>query len=197
MRVFLFSIIILICWSCNNSDSRGIPGTPAADSAQKKIAFFPVTAYLKGQLYDIAEKGILPVKYTTSNNHTDSVMLKFDQLNTEMAEFLQPVIDSLNLVPYYTEAKFLDQTVNAFTFSYDANSQKPDSLTLQHWDVYIEPETSKVKRIYMVKHLSTDKQMQLTWVSNQWCKIITIHNINGTSAIEKEVRISWGDIKPS
>jgi len=109
-----------------------------------------------------------------------------------LKEFLQPEIDSANLVPFFTETKFLDQTINAFTFTYDPKIQLPDSVNLKHWDVYIDPETSKVKRVYIIKRSGENKILQLTWQSNEWCKTTTIITTpDGISKIEKEEKISW------
>jgi len=178
--------------ACNDNENPKVVAQNNIDTAQEKIAFFPVTSYLQGQIHDIREKGLTPIKYTIINAHTDSVMIKFDQLNGLMAEFLKPKIDSANMIPFYTESKFLDQTLDAFTFNYDAKPDLPDSVKLKHWDVYVDPTTSKIKRVYMVKKISADKQLQLTWQSNKWCKITTIvSSPNGASAVEKEEKISW------
>jgi hypothetical protein len=60
-------------------------------------------------------------------------------------------------------------------------------MNLIRWDVYIDPKTNKVKRIFMVKEVDKTKSLQLTWVSNQWCKIVSIvTDGNGVSKIEKE-----------
>ena len=185
---FLILSAVLLC-ACGNN-------TPEAKTAVSKVeekpSFFPVTSYLKGQLYDIKAKGVTPIKYTTINNRTDSVMIKLDSLNILCKEFLQPEIDSTNLINVFTEAKFLDQTVDAFTFTYDAKKNIPDSVQLIHWDVYVEPETSKVRRVYITKKGDSNKILQLTWQSNQWFKIVTIiSNKDGTSTVEKEEKISW------
>ena len=191
MRVFAFFTLLLFVSSCNTGNTASaIQNTN--DTIPEKAVFFPVTAYIKGQLHDIIQKGVTPIHYTTVNNQTDSVMLKFDQLPVQVAEFLHPEIDSASLVPFYKESKFLDQTLDVYTFSYDAKTNVPDSITLKNWDVYIDPATNKVKRVYMVKKISADKQLQLTWQSNKWCKITTIiTSPDGTSAIEKEEKILW------
>jgi len=175
--------------SCNNTNTAPeVQNQPAAE----KPNFFPVTSYLKGQVYDINQKGLTPVKYTTINNHTDSEMVKLDKLGGMLTAFLQPEIDSTNLVALYKESKFLDQTTNAFTFSYDPKTKLPDSVALLHWDVYVDPESGKVKRIYMVKKGAGNKTLQLTWQSNEWCKTVTIAtDAGGNTAVEKEEKISW------
>jgi hypothetical protein len=185
---FLIFSAVLLC-ACGNNTPEA---TTAVSKVEEKPSFFPVTSYLKGQLYDIKAKGVTPIKYNTINNHTDSVMVKLDSLNALCKEFLQPEIDSANLINFFTEAKFLDQTVDAFTFTYDAKKNIPDSIQLIHWDVYVEPETSKVRRVYITKKGDSNKILQLTWQSNQWFKIVTIvSNKDGTSTVEKEEKISW------
>ena len=92
----------------------------------------------------------------------------------------------------FTEKSFLDQTINAVTFTYDATISLPDSMLLKHWDVYIDPQSNNVKRIYLVKEISKSKTLQLTWVSNKWCKITSIiTDENGVSKIEKEEKLIW------
>ena len=190
MKLYFLIPCIVLLNSCGNNASE--TKTTAISTEQEKPSFFPVTSYLKGQLYDIKAKGVTPIKYTTINNHTDSVMVKLDSLNILCKDFLQPEIDSTNLINFFTEAKFLDQTVDAFTFTYDAKKNIPDSITLIHWDVYVEPETSKVRRVYITKKGGSNKILQLTWQSNQWFKIVTIiSNKDGTSTVEKEEKISW------
>lgn len=189
MKKYFFAVTVICLNACsNNNKSAEVPDKPA----DEKLSFFPVTAYFKGQIYDIKQKGLTPIKYTTINNHTDSVMIKLDFLNKEVTGFLNPVIDSTNLISLFTESKFLDQTIDAFTFTYDAKTILPDSIPLLHWDVYITPESGKVQRIYMIKKGSGNKTFQLTWQSDKWFKTVTILNkADGTAVVEKEEKISW------
>ncbi len=188
----LIPAMLLVLASCSNDNSEPTPVQQAADTTEKKQSFFPVTSYIKGQLYSIREKGLTPVKYTTVKDHTDSVMIKFDELDGLAKEFTQPVIDSTNLISQYTESKFLDQTINAFTLTYEPKSQPQDSLQLLHWDVYMDPESGKIKRVYMVKKAGKGKTLQLTWVHNQWFKTtFIVTGTDGNPVIEKEEKISW------
>jgi hypothetical protein len=187
---FQLLTIVLFLFSCNN------PGEKETVAAEKRAAekqmFFPVTSYLKGEIYNIKKSGINPIKYTTVNNHTDSVWLKVEELDAAFQEFLYPEIDSLNLITLFTEKSFLDQSINAITLTYDASVQLPDTMKLKHWDVYIDPDANTIKRVYMVKEISKTRSLQLTWVNNQWCKITTIvTDENGISKIEKEEKITW------
>ncbi|MGG9961601.1 hypothetical protein [Ferruginibacter sp. SUN106] len=193
MRLYLFAAVIIFLNACNNHPvPEPKPQSNAADTTVEKPDFFPVTSFLKGQIYNINQKGLAPLKYTTVNHTTDSVFVKLEQLDSLLTEFLHPEIDSLNMVPFFTETKFLDQTVDAFTFTYDPKAKLPDSIHLKHWDVYIDPETSEVKRVYMIKEYGSTKTLQLTWQSNLWCKIVTLsHKPDGSSTVEKEEKISW------
>lgn len=189
MTLPLFTGILLL-FSCTHSEKKN-------DMVQEKPLpqkqhFFPVSSYLKGELYTIKNKGINPLKYTTINNHTDSVWLKIEDLDAAVQEFLQPEIDSVNLITLFTEKSFLDQTLNAITLTYDPAVPLPDTFKLKHWDVYIDPDLNTVKRIYMVKEMSKTSLLQLTWVNNRWCKITYIvTDEKGVSTIEKEEKLVW------
>src|SRR3982750_500671 len=126
MRQYFWIVTILALNACNNNKTEKIAVAPA--EVKEKPDFFPVTSFLKGQVVEINEKGITPVKYTTINDHTDSVFIKLETLENELKEFLHPEIDSANLADLFTETKFADQTINAFTFTYDPKGQLPDSI---------------------------------------------------------------------
>lgn len=190
MKSNIFFVLLVILSSCNNNKQEARP--VLAKPVEEVAAFFPVTAYIKGQVREIKEKGLTPLKYTTVNDHTDSVLIKFSELDTLIKEFLHPEIDTASMQAYFTQNKFLDQSINAFTFTYEPKVRLPDSVVLKHWDVYIDPETNKVKRVYLVKQVNKNTTLQLTWQSNLWCKITTIiSGADGAEKVEKEEKISW------
>jgi hypothetical protein len=190
MRQYFLIALILALNACNNNNTEKI--TAVTPPVEEKPNFLKVTSYIKGEIFQIKEKMQTPIKYTTINDHMDSVFLKFEDLNDQLKEFVQPVIDSANLSPLFTETKFVDQTINAITFTYDPKVQLPDSISLRHWDVYVEPETGKITRVYMVKKASGNKTLQLTWESGKSCKTTTlISNADGNLSVEKEEKISW------
>jgi hypothetical protein len=181
---------LLLLQSCNNSSQKEVATAPVQTKDDPN--FFPVTDYIKGQIKEINDRQINPKKYISINNHTDSSWLKMEELPIAFDDFLHPEIDSVNLIPWFKESKFLDQSIDAFTFTYDPLVSLPDSMALQHWDVYIEPSTGKVRRIYMVKKTGEGKTRQLTWQGGKWCKIVDIiTKPDGESVVEKEVKITW------
>ena len=196
MMLNRFIIIILVLFSaCNNNKKASVLDSTDITQQVKKedtvTNFFPVTSFLKGEIFGIKTGGITPVKKTTINNKTDSVYLKEVDFENSFAEFLSPVIDTSNLKNSFTEKRFLDQTLNAFTFTYDPADGKENIFAFKHWDIYVDPETNKVRRVYLTKNIAADTQLLMTWQSGKWCKIITVKN----SVIVKEEKISWSYVE--
>lgn len=185
--IFLGAFILSI--GCKNKNKTEIP---AAQTTTDTVAnFFPVTSYIKGQIIGIKEGGITPLRKITVNNHMDSSWVKPEQYDSVFAEFLSPVIDTANLKTTFIEKKFLDQTLNAFTFTYDNIPGKETDFPFRHWDVYVDPDKGEIKRVYLLKKKSSDTDLQLTWKSGKWCKIITLQTFGDKTKITKEEKISW------
>ncbi|MEJ7609566.1 MAG: hypothetical protein WKF88_00145 [Ferruginibacter sp.] len=191
---YFFIYFILFFFGCTNRNATPVPGVAtesvAGDTALS-ASFFPVTAFLKGEIFSIRSKGVTPLKKITTGNRTDSSWVKTESLEAAFSAFLHPVIDTANLKGLFAEKKFLDQTLNAFTFSYDPVNDKAQNFAFTHWDVYVDPENNRVTRIYLLKNAGDDKIMQLTWQTGKWCKIVTINNGDGKNPVEREEKISW------
>lgn len=154
--------------------------------------FFPVTNYIKGQLVEMRTTGINPLRITTMGNHSDSVWLKVEEFDKAFEDFLSPTIDSNSMWRFFKESKFLDQTLDSYTFTYEPINELPDSLRIRRWDVYINPKNNSVKRIYIEKLNNVNNQLQLTWQSNEWCKIVTLsQDKSGNETLVKEELIKW------
>ncbi len=197
MKIILFYLITCFLFiSCNQPQEKSAESSHAtADSLHKKPAtagYFPVTDYFRGQLAEIRNKGINPLKLTKNKNAVDSSWIKMESLESEFILFLSPEIDSSNMTRLFKESKFLDQTIDAYTFSYDPYGPLPDSMKLMRWDVYINPETNSVSRVYLVKKMENDKMIQLTWLHGKSSRIVTISNEKeGKSIVETEITIKW------
>ncbi len=167
-------------------------GKDSINIKEEKPSFFPVTSFIKGQLFEIKNGSINPIKIVKIKNKIDSNWVKMELLENEVADFLTPEIDSVNMIQLFKESKFLDQTLDAVTLSYDPIYTLPDSVTLKHWDIYINPETGEVTRLYMLKKLSPSITQQLTWQVGKSCTILTIsEDVKGNVVIDKEVTIKW------
>lgn len=194
-RAIVFLLVIELFFSCKNGQHAGAGETTQKETSALNTSnepFFPVTNYLKGQISEIQKGGVNPLKYVTINNTTDSSWVKIEDLDKEVAPFLETVIDSSNIAHLFSEKKFLDQTINAYTFTYDPTGQLPDTFQLLHWDVYVDPVANEVKRIYMIKKTKKNKIDQLTWQSDKWFRIVTIAtDKNDKASVEKEVLVKW------
>ncbi len=191
MRRALFFLSAVFTFSaCNSKKEDSVPAkveTHEADAAN----FFPVTSFIKGEIANIKNIGITPVRKTLKEGRVlDSAFVKPEDYNTAFADFLSPVIDSANVKGMFTETKFKDETLDAFTFTYDPAGSSTNAFPFLHWDVYVDPESGKVKRVYLIKKAGGDKQLQLTWKSGKSCSIITV-NTGANGGIEKQETISW------
>lgn len=185
-----FSLLIFFM-ACNNNQERDIS---QVNNVEEKQSFFPVTQFLLGQLNEIEGMPVTPVKITMSGDKKDSVWLKKEDIRSFATPFLRPVIDSASMQKYFTEKSFLDQTINALTLSYDLKSNIPDSIKLNHWDVYIDPQKGTVQRIFLVKDEVVNGQnitMQLTWKVNKWCSIRRIVQEPKKEAVITEEIMKW------
>ena len=155
-------------------------------------SFFPVTDFIKGEINKIKTLGKNPIKYSYKKGITiDSNWIKLESVDIEFSDFTSPKIDSLNDAQSYLESDFFDNTINAFAFSYDLKENHKVSRPWKHWDIYINPESNCVSRIYLVKQIDSNISKQLTWIPEKSCKIITIKSDENTSDILDEISIKW------
>jgi hypothetical protein len=187
-RLVFILLTVIILTGCKE---KKVTQKPQQES-ETKNDFFPVTQYLRGQLNELDSLPVTPLKITTIDGKTDSVWLKRNDISIFAQPFLTPVIDSATWSKYFAEISFLDQTINAFTFSYDAIERLPDSLALKRWDVYVNPETGKVMRVYIVKQYTNPrKTVQLTWKNDTYCRIATITETPGSTPHIRDEQVIW------
>ncbi len=188
--------IVLILWvfffgSCKEIKEKKVATKALTQAAE---SFFPVTEFIQGQLKEIEGLPVTPLKIEIEGAKHDSTWLKKTDLRSFADPFLHPEIDSSAMGQFFIGKSFLDQTINAFTFSYDAKTILPDSVKLTHWDVYVDPQKNNVIRIYMVKEDSADSRhitTQLTWQSGKWFSIRNIIQPPGKEPVIKEQIIKW------
>lgn len=192
-KFFLF--LLLVCFLFFNACHSNETSQPAAAQTEAdSINIFPVTSFLKGQLKQLDTMPVTPLLITTQNGKTDSTWLKREDIRKNATPFLTPEIDSSGMYSWFKENSFLDQTINAYTFSYDPKKELPDSIHLIHWDVYMNPQTNSIQRIYMVKEKDSADQnitTQLTWLVNKWYSIRTITQIAGHKAQVRGEKMIW------
>lgn len=190
-KYILPAICLLVLNSCSNITNK----TNTPEDKTTAASFFPVTSFIKGQIIVLDSLPVTPLQITTVNGKADSVWITKNDLKKLVQPFLTPVIDETSLADFFTETKFKDETLNAITFTYDPSKVIPDSIPLRHWDVYINPETGNVEKVYIVKNIQEQGKVftqQLTWQTNKLVKITTILNKkDGNQELLKEVVFVW------
>lgn len=198
MLFFLCPTLFLL--ACGSGDTVPDPGTPNAAKSDTTTAppvtFFPVTAYLQGQVTILDSLPVTILQVTTSKGRTDSVWLPKEKLRSALSPFFEDKIDKQNLVTLFKESKFKDESTAAITFTYEPlPNQLPDSIRLRHWDVYVDPETGQIKRVYIVKQIleqGLNITRQLTWVAAKNARVVDISNDpNSPGKVNNETRWIW------
>ena len=193
----LLILVLAVTISCNQrnktADTTEQVNQKNIDSSKETASFFPVGDFIKGELTEIRRNGKNPIKYFFRGKQQDSSWIKVEELETEFQEFYSPLIDSISYASFFSEKKFFDETLSAVTLSYDPINILPETLPWIHWDIYINPETNSVNRIYLVKKLSPDQSRQFTWIPGKSCRAITIVESNNEikPKIMDEVKIKW------
>jgi hypothetical protein len=177
--------------SCNNNkNSSAIQAKESED-----LNFFPVTSFLKGQMAELDSMQVTSLHTITVNAKIDSVWLKKEEIKPLLQDFFFQEINPTNLTRFFKVTKFNDQSINAITFTYDPIKVLPDSITFRHWDIYINPETGKITKVYIVKLQNENGNSytkQLTWQTDKWAKIITFLNKpDGNMELIKEGKVIW------
>jgi len=196
---FFLSCSSIILLSCTGNNTNPDAATPAstADSTKTEAAnpdFFPVTSFLKGQLHTLDTMPVTILQISTVNNKADSSWITRDKIRPLLQPFVADLIDKKNLVPFFKESKFNDQSTDAITFTYEPKVTLPDSIALRHWDVYVDPEQSTIRKVYLVRQLKENGSLltqQLTWQTGKWAKIVTIDNKTGSSHIVSDEKWIW------
>ncbi len=194
--IFFVAMLGIIITGCNSSSNKALPAATQVEIEEvKKDSFFPVTSFIKGQLLLLDSLQVTPLHTITINNKVDSIWIKKDELPSLLSSFTLPVIKETNLINYFKETSFKDQTLNAITFTYDPIKALPDSIPLRHWDVYINPETGKVTTVYLVKQFKENEKIitqQFTWKTDKWAMIVTLTNKpDGSTLVLKEDKFIW------
>jgi hypothetical protein len=176
-KVFIqFTLIVFIIAnsiSCAQKQDdqmvTAIEGINTIDTSADEGDFFPVTNYIKGQVYEIKNNHINPLMIINNGSKIDSVYLKMEELDAAVVSFLEPVIDSSNLKEAFTQTSFKDATLNKIIFNYTPTIMHPVGNPLKTWNVYIDPETGKISGVYILKITAGKGTEHLNWIADEKC----------------------------
>lgn len=166
------SFVFLMSCQWNSSDSNnGTASDAEVVNDKEEMAIFPITDYLEGQVKIIKELPVTLLKIENHDRQTDSGWVSRESVEQLATPFLQPVIDSAFLTANFSGSSFLDQTINAVTFTYSARKEAiSEGVPIETISVYVDPVSHEVERLYIEK-LAGDTSVQLTWKSGKWFSI--------------------------
>jgi hypothetical protein len=195
IKQLLPGIAAFFFFSCNNTPAPPVAPMQPDVTITMDTSFFPVTSFIKGQMRDFDSIDVTPLHIVTIQNRNDSQWMKRENLKSALLGFLTPEITATNLKKYFRETKLDDLTLNSLTLTYDPVGIIPDSIPLQNWNVYVNPKTGIVQRIFIVKNIKMKDQLltqQLTWVSNTSAEIVNILNKpDGSSVLLNQEKFIW------
>jgi len=171
------SFLLLLIASCGeNNDQNSIAESAKPNTADQpeRPSFFPVTDYLKGQIKLMKTSTINPLLHTKIGNQEDSCQIRIEAIDSVLKDFIEPVIDSVHLSPYFKENKFEDATLALITLSYDAQKTIPENIPWNRWDIYIDPTSGEIKRVFMVRTDENGDSKQLLFKAGEYWKITSI-----------------------
>lgn len=192
----LFAVLFIIsCGEKKTNNTTGSQHAPESTDKEEDISYIPVTAILQSQLKALDSLPVTILQVTTVNKKDDSAWLTAAAIKPQLSPFFSPMVDAKNMVPYFKESKFDDQSTAAITFTYDPTALLPDTFSLRHWDVYVDPDKNAIRRIYLVKSVKENNlpvTQQLTWQMDKWAKIVTIRNDkNSPAPVITETKWVW------
>ncbi|HEX4956724.1 MAG TPA: hypothetical protein VFV46_00995 [Lacibacter sp.] len=168
-------------------------GSCSDKPSKEKAGFMDVAGYLKGQLAYLDTVPLALLKTTLQDTvYTDSVFIQKAQLRTAITPYLQSQLDKEQFESSFEETSFLDASINTVTLTYNAIN---NNLPIQRIDVYVDPETEQIKRVYLVRQelkKDTSVSQQLLWRHNSGCTFITTYQTKQQEFTTNE-KISWNE----
>ena len=183
-KLFFFLAFTITILSCTSSET-----------GKDKPEFIDVASYLKGQL---AYMDTIPFAFEKTVLHdsvyTDTTFLSKEQLKAIVLAFLPEDLEQKTFQKLYTETSFADASTNFITLTYEPEGKK--DLPVQRIDVYVNPETQQIAKLFMVRKADTKDSsltQQLLWKHNKSCKLITtVYKANDQEKVLSE-KINWND----
>ncbi|WP_336516059.1 hypothetical protein [Pollutibacter soli] len=158
---------------------------------QKDAAFYPIEAFIKDELRKVDSLPIAVFAVRSLNGKNDTSIVEKSVLHAKAVDLITPDISKEPLKEKYTESVFMDATINSVTMSY---ATEDENAEIKKIDVFVDPETEKVKYIYVEKLTSsgdTTALRKMIWTAGKYLQISTSLSIkNGGDSIVQE-KYSW------
>jgi hypothetical protein len=167
-----------------------------SDNKEKKFeqedkTFYPIGSFIRSELNLVDSMPIAVFKYTTKDQKTDTQLLAKPEFRKIAETFLIPDITIEPLKEKYTETVFMDATINTVTFSYVTDDS---SAEIRKIDVFINPETDKVKNIYVEKMTRTGDSsitQKMIWIAGKHFQVSTLVAYKDKAEETMQEKYSW------
>jgi hypothetical protein len=190
----LSAFLIISCGDDTAENSTSATKISPEDTSSVKPAFVNLSEFLKGQLKELETVEVSPLYIVKKPRRVDSNWIKREQLSNIAAPFLASTIDSSHMAPYFQESSFEDRTIAAVTFTYEPKVELPREINVRKWDVYVDPNSQNITRVFIVKEMMKGDQkvtQQLTWKTGHWFKITNIMEVENSTPVIEEEQVIW------
>ncbi len=176
----LFMSLFLI--ACSSDDD---------ENSKSEKEFYPVIAFIRSELDKLDSMPLAVFTYREEGDLRDTQIISKQSFRQSAEGYFNPDISQTHLKGKYTEKVFMDATINRITLSYDTDDE---SAEVKKINVLIEPESEKIKSIYLEKRLVSGDTIQIQkmiWSSGRQLQVTTIPIIQGRSGAIVRMAYVW------
>ena len=165
----------------------------------KKVSYFPVVSYLRGQAADIDTSLYRIIKIETYDSTTDTSYIKREEFRNYAKDFLDlPDISSKKWKDDYEESQIYDEDLKSIILSYTTNDSTKE---VQKEDVMVEPQpdehgNSQVRTIIIDKWSTTEDSTvheNMVWQTNKRFLIVKKIQKNNQPEKIRKLEVIWND----
>jgi hypothetical protein len=181
MKKVFIGLFLILCFA--------FIGCKSATETEAKN-FIDVSSYLKGQLAYLDTVPYAFLKLTLKDTlYSDSVYLTKKEVNEIISLFLVKELEKKEFEKGFNETTFLDGTINTLTLTYQP---KNTIEIIQRVDIYVNPETEQIAKIYIVRKKDLVSQ-QLLWKHNSSFTLITTTMDKQNNQEVKTEKVIWNE----
>lgn len=183
VKSLLPACLIIMLASCSGNKEKKFE--------QQDKSFYPIGSFIRTELNMVDSLPIAVFKYTTRDQKADTQLITKPDFRKVAESFLTPDITVDPLKKKYKETVFMDATINTVTFSYVTDDA---SAEIRKIDVFINPETDKVKNIYVEKMIrggDSSITQKMIWIAGKHFQVSTLVTHKDKAEESLQEKYSW------
>ena len=188
--LFLF---FLACGEKNRSSDADPKTATVEDTTQAASQYFPVSAFLKGEIAYVDSLPVGIMKYTSRESRQDSGYIKIEEFHKLAQEFLPSEMNDSQFVKEFQETSFMDKSTNIATFMYGSKNEK---IPVRRVDIVTAkgPIYDEVKSIYIEKNYQQGDSFfikKLFWRPKRNFQIVTLKSKGSEKPQNELIKVVW------